>query len=577
MRRVGVGVIAVLAPVCVWAQSNPPPATGATALPRILVPAPKAAPKHVARTKRPAKQTAAPRVLAPGPIQAVPARADATDTIGVSPVPGSGIARDKVPSNAQVMTAPAFDHARTAGFLDALDRRLPGVFVGDQNGNEFQRDVNYRGFVASPVIGTPQGIAVYQNGVRINEVFGDTVNWDFIPETAISRLELVPNNPVYGLNALGGAVALQMKNGFLYHGLEAELRGGSYGRVGASAQAGAQNGNVAAYVAADVINDNGWRDYSPSRLRRLFADVGMRGDEGEVHVSFTGADNVFGAAAATPVQLLNQRWPSVYTVPQTTENSLAFLTASGTYRPGDTFSLQGILYYRGFWQRHVDANTTEARNHGCPDPSVLCFPDLSGGLADLFSTSGQPVPAAGVLANSTLGQLDRTWTDANSYGGSLQATGTDKFFGRDNHLVAGMSLDRGRVQFMSNSELGTINPAQFPFVTGTGIIINQPAGDVAPVSLRADTTYFGAYATDTLDVTSRLSITGGARFNIAHITLQDQLGNALNGDDTFMRLNPVVGATKRSRRTSPSTPAIRKRTGRRRRRSLPAPIQTGRA
>ncbi len=32
------------------------------------------------------------------------------------------------------------------------------------------------------MLGTPQGLAVYQNGVRINEVFGDTVNWDLIPE-----------------------------------------------------------------------------------------------------------------------------------------------------------------------------------------------------------------------------------------------------------------------------------------------------------------------------------------------------------------------------------------------------------
>ncbi len=119
--------------------------------------------------------------------------------------------------------------------------------LGDQTGNQFQLDVNYRGFTASPVIGTPQGLTVYQNGVRINEVFGDTVNWDFIPEMAINRLELVPNNPVYGLNALGGAISIQMKNGFTFQGLETEAHGGTYGRLGASAQAGAQSGNIAAY------------------------------------------------------------------------------------------------------------------------------------------------------------------------------------------------------------------------------------------------------------------------------------------------------------------------------------------
>src|SRR5262249_42669862 len=185
----------------------------------------------------------------PAPPAEVPSETDGDAPIGTSPVPGSAIARDKVPANAQSLPAADFDHARAPDFLSAIGQRLPGVSIGDQSGNEFQRDVKYRGFTASPVIGTPQGLSVYQNGVRINEVFGDTVNWDFIPESAINRLELVPNNPVYGLNALGGSISIQMKNGFTYHGIETEVRGGSYGRIGGTVQAGGQNGDLAAYVA----------------------------------------------------------------------------------------------------------------------------------------------------------------------------------------------------------------------------------------------------------------------------------------------------------------------------------------
>jgi len=555
MRRVCVGVAALLVPWSVWAQSNAPvpasaPATS-TALPTINVPVPKQRPAHVAQKKQaPTKRASparAPARTAPvaAPAAPTPSSADGGgDTIGTSPVPGSGIARDKVPANAQALPAAAFDHAVAPDFLAAIGQRLPGVSIGDQSGNEFQRDVRYRGFSASPVIGTPQGLAVYQNGVRINEVFGDTVNWDLIPETAINRLELVPNNPVYGLNALAGAISMQMKNGFTYRGTEAEVRGGSYGRIGATVQAGGQNGDYAAYVAADAINDAGWRDASPSRLRRIFADIGTRGDGGEFHLSFTGADNFFGATAATPVQLLAQRWSSIYTAPQVTENSLAFLTASASFNPTDTVSLQGLAYYRGFWQRHVDGNATSAQNQGCPDPMFVCFPDLTGNLTNLFSTGGQPVPAVGPLAfPNVLAEIDRTSTATNGYGGSLQATVTEKVFGRDNHLVIGTSLDRGRVQFGSTAELGIVNADQFPFVTGTGVIIDQPSGDVAPVGLRADTTYIGTYATDTLDLSSRLSVTGGARFNVALIKLTDELGSTLNSDNQFMRLNPVVGAT----------------------------------
>lgn len=66
-----------------------------------------------------------------------------------------------------------------------MKRNLSGVFVNDAQDNPLQPDVQYRGFVGSPLPGLPQGIAVYQDGVRVNEPFGDTVNWALVPESAI--------------------------------------------------------------------------------------------------------------------------------------------------------------------------------------------------------------------------------------------------------------------------------------------------------------------------------------------------------------------------------------------------------
>jgi iron complex outermembrane recepter protein len=126
------------------------------------------------------------------------------------------IDRDKVPSNTSVLTSADFSLEKSTDFLDSLNRGLPGVWLGDQTGNAFQRDLNYRGFTASPIQGTPQGIAVYRNGVRTNEAWGDVVNWDFIPERAINSVSLYPSNPVFRLNAIGGALSIEMKNGFIY-------------------------------------------------------------------------------------------------------------------------------------------------------------------------------------------------------------------------------------------------------------------------------------------------------------------------------------------------------------------------
>src|SRR5271169_1004114 len=131
--------------------------------------------------------------------------------VAVSPVPGGEIDRDKVPSNVQTIGAADLDHAKTPSLLDGMVQSIPFVSLSDQSGNAFQRNLDYRGFTASPVPGTPQGLAVYQNGTRINEAFGDTVNWDLIPTVAVRSIDVISNNPAFGLNALGGALSVQMK------------------------------------------------------------------------------------------------------------------------------------------------------------------------------------------------------------------------------------------------------------------------------------------------------------------------------------------------------------------------------
>jgi iron complex outermembrane receptor protein len=534
----------VLTPQTGAAQNAPSPSPSSSAAPTTTLPEIHViATTPVSPPPRPVPGPAAVTTARPGPAAtSAPSEASSTAT---AQQPGV-VDQDKIPSNVQTVGRSAFDSAKSPDLLQSMFQALPGVALSDQTGNQFQLDLNYRGFVASPVIGTPQGLAVYQNGVRINEVFGDIVNWDFIPQNAINQLTLVPSNPVYGLNAIGGALSFDMKNGFTYHGVEGEISGGSYGRVGSTVQAGGQVGNLSGYITADAINDAGWRDYSSSSLRRVYTDFGARGDNNtEFHVTFTGADNNFCAAAATPVQMLNQDWSSVFTIPQTTQNQLAFLTGSASWKPTDTWTYQAVVYYRSFQQSHVDGNGTNTQNSGCPDPTVLCFPNLDGSVTDLTTTRGQTVPSTGALGTGNLGEIDRTWTNTNSFGGSVQASSSEKLFGFNNNVTVGLSVDRGLVQFSTTSELGTVNANQFPFVQGSGFFIDQPSGDVAPVGLGATTLYTGLYATDTFDVTSRLSITAGGRFNFAQINLTDELGNdaQLNGSHDYAHFNPMVGAT----------------------------------
>src|SRR5580658_4652545 len=153
---------------------------------------------------------------------------------------------------------------------DTLGRSAPGVTVSNVSGNDFEPDLFYRGFDATSVTGTPQGLAVYQNGTRINEVFGDVVNWDLIAPNAIDKTTIIAANPIFGLNALGGAVVVTMKNGFTWQGFEADGQGGSFYNAQEQLQYGKQVGDWAVYLAASQIYYVGWRVAEASQLTNFY-------------------------------------------------------------------------------------------------------------------------------------------------------------------------------------------------------------------------------------------------------------------------------------------------------------------
>ena len=143
-----------------------------------------------------------PAVLA---ADAKPATLSLVEVIGVTPLPGLTLSRDLIPSPVQTATDADIQRSNAISLPDFLNRNIGSVHINDMAGNPFQPDVNYRGFTASPVLGTPQGLSVYMDGVRLNQPFGDVVSWDVIPRSAISNITLMPgSNPLFGLNTLGG-------------------------------------------------------------------------------------------------------------------------------------------------------------------------------------------------------------------------------------------------------------------------------------------------------------------------------------------------------------------------------------
>src|SRR5258705_1278098 len=434
-----------------------------------------------------------------------------------APIPSSAsvIEADKVPSNVSVVDSRQIERTDSLNVTDALQQYIPSIGINEVAGNPLQPDVQYRGFVASPVSGTPQGLAVYQNGVRINEAFGDTVNWDLIPTAAIQSVTVVTNNPAFGLNALGGAVNVQMKNGFTYHGAEIDTMGGSFGRIQSSAQWGKQIDNFAVYGAMEGLHDGGFRNCSVSNVRRFYGDVGYKNDASEFHVNMAVADNNFGAATTVPVELLQQYYGATYTTPQTSTNRVGYVNLTGKVEATPSWTIEGSAHVRVFDHKTLDGNPTGTQP--CANTALLCFGD---NVTPAFGLNG--VQLANPFGNAVLGENDRTTTRSTTTGVSLQATNTDQLFGHNNHLVVGASFDSSVSRFAASAELGTIGP-DFA-VSGSGIFLGQ-SGDpvsIGPVALRTTNQYTGLYALDTFDVTNAFSITAGGPVHAGPLTLEGQ-------------------------------------------------------
>jgi len=462
--------------------------------------------------------------------------------IGTTALPGTGINMDKIPGNTQTLSAGDLGRAGSPNLAATLNDRLGSVSINDDLDDPFQPDILYRGFEASPVLGTPQGLAVYQNGVRINEAFGDAVNWDLFPDMAIRRVDIVSSNPVYGLNALGGAVIVNMKNGFDSPGIAGELSGGSFGRRSGSAEAGESSGVFGAYIAARALNEDGWRQFSSNSLRQLYADVGARTEKLSLDLSFTGADNRLLAVGATPVQELAISRALVFTSPQGNVDQLEFVTLNGAYAVTDTLSLQSDAYYREFRQTVVNANTTDYSF--CSAAPLLGSMCQSDGLTPLTNAAGKPLPDISDGGAVPIGENDREWIRSVGVGGSLQATSTASILNRENSLSVGATIDRATTDFQSSAELGVFNGALQ--LLGSGLFVATPENTsitATPVSLGATNSYYGVYVTDTFNVTADLAVTASGRYNLAEIDLSDRLGSDLSGKNRYGRFNPALGFT----------------------------------
>lgn len=317
-------------------------------------------------------------------LKAVTVRAKRFHEIG--PLPGLGLTKEEIPGNVQSITAKEIKESHSLSLTDLMNKKLQSVNVNDYQGNPFQMDVTYRGFTAGPQIGTPQGLSVFLDGIRVNEPFGDVVNWDMIPMNAIAGVDVFPgSNPIFGLNTLGGAFTLKTKDGFNNEGVDAEILAGSYGRRQLQISSGINNGEFALFGAGNLFLEDGWRNDSPSKVNQIFGKGSYRGDKLDLNLStlLVGTDLVGNGLLPSEEYAQNRR--SVYTSPDTTKNRLMQFQISGAFQVNDTFSITGQAYRRNSKRHSVGADVftdwdeeSESFRQQLPNEQYTCLKRSEG-------------------------------------------------------------------------------------------------------------------------------------------------------------------------------------------------------
>ena len=353
----------------------------------------------------------------------------------------------------------------------------------------------------------PQGMSVFQDGVRINEPFGDVVNWDLLP--AVGDFQHAVDSrlgPAFGLNTLGGALAIYTKSGARIRAARSSFPAGRSAAARWSSSTGTTASVPTRSSPATLPTKTGGPSTTPAACGSSSARSASRTSDDDLDVSLTVADNVLNGAQTLPQSFLDKpREP--YTYPDTNENRLAFVTAKGSRLLRDDQLIDSNVYYRSYRNSNLSSNVDENFGETDPDTGVV--------HAD---------PATN----------DRATIDAESYGVALQWTTRGKLGGFAHQLAVGAGGNWGRTRFTQSSQPAT-------FTNDRGTIGAGPYVQTTDVDLHnADA---GIYASDTINLAQAWVLTLAGRFNHARVEIADRTGEdaGLNGTHTFSRFNPAIG------------------------------------
>lgn len=481
------------------------------------------------------------------------------EIVATTPLHGVGVDKNSVPYPVQTANSKDIEQSQSLDVSDYMARHLGSVHINQAQNNPLQPDVQYRGFTASPLLGNSQGLSVYMNGVRINEPFGDAVNWDVIPQSAISGVNLISgSNPLFGLNTLGGALSIKTKNGFTDPGHSVQAYGGSFNRRASEFESGGHNENLSYFVTGNWFKEEGWRDHSESDAKQLFSSFGWRSADSELELTLSAADTDLNGNGSSPLELLNQDRKDVFTYPDNTENELRMAALSGSHWLSDSVQFSGNAYWRNNDRETFNGDGADygvidsfLAGDGLNEEGDVIITAAECGLActagDLVEEGEQVLDQYGNIINPGLDDDEiavnnSSATEQDSYGIGGQLTFLDNFQGYENQLITGFSFDEADVDYRFSTEIAA-------FTADRGTVGTDLTDAESIVNANIKTSTGSLFFMDSFSASDALTLTLSGRYNYSRVSISGTTGDESvvpageSGTHTFIRFNPAAGLT----------------------------------
>jgi outer membrane receptor protein involved in Fe transport len=486
----------------------------------------------------------------------------------------TGTPLSQVPTNAQILSAADIQRQNATNMANLLNSNLGAVSVSDGTGNPYQNDINYRGFQATSLLGAPVGLAVYFDGVRVNEPFGSIVNWDLIPMNALSSVQVQPgSNPIFGLNTLGGALLVNTRNGQDNPGLSLSALGGSFQRRAGSIEAGTADAatHTDYFLAGNYDKQDGFRYFSGSTVKQAFGKARWHSADERSLVELSGAwaDTLLQGTQALPMDMLANP-KAAYTAPDAIANTLHLGNLKASQQLSSNSLLSAQVYHRQSNTQSMNSNAD--LDDGCfnsdGSPSTGSLSTNASGLrcanATLNGSALNAVTGADALAlgyerwtNTINASLVTSTTRQKTTGASLQWATTAPLAGHKNAFTFGLVFNRSTIAYRQDTFLArlldyqtVVTPNRAYGFTANGLppsSTNLPAfsgsNDLAAIALRSTLREANVYFTDTFAVTPQLSLTLAGSHDD---TALDQAGanqQYLNDDGGYSWTDDITGVS----------------------------------